>query len=59
MQPRNARVVKNGDFVRYDHEDRTNDGLDKDTPDRRGVESRPCAEAKVIAFSRLGGLHHR
>jgi putative transposase len=48
-----------GDFVRYYYEDRTHDGLDKDTPDRRGVESRPCAEAKVIALSRLGGLHHR
>ena len=47
------------DFVRYYHVDRIHDGLDKDTPDRRGVESRPYAETKVIASSRLGGLHHR
>jgi putative transposase len=59
--PLNERHLRRliGDFVRYYHEDRTHDGLDKDTPGRRGVESRPCAEAKVIGFSRLGGLHHR
>jgi transposase InsO family protein len=48
-----------GDFIRYYHEDRTHDGLGKDAPDHRVVERRPCAEAKAIGFSRLGGLHHR
>lgn len=50
------RVI--GDFVRYYEEDRIHDALDKDTPNRRPVESKPVA-GSVIALPRLGGLHHR
>ena len=51
------RVI--GDYVRYHHQDRIHDSLDKDTPNRRQVESKPAADATVISLPRLGGLHHR
>ncbi len=47
------------EYVRYHHEDRIHDSLDKDAPNRRPVESRPSASAAVISSARLGGLHHR
>jgi putative transposase len=51
------RVI--GDYVRYHQQDRIHDSLDKDTPNRRPVESKPAADATVISLPRLGGLHHR
>jgi transposase InsO family protein len=51
------RVI--GDYVRYHHQDRIHDSLDKDTPNGRPVESKPAADATVISLPRLGGLHHR
>jgi len=47
------------DYVNYHHEDRIHDSLDKDTPNRRPVASRPSSAATVISSARLGGLHHR
>jgi hypothetical protein len=46
-------------YVRYHHEDRIHDALDKDTPKRRAIEPRPSPTAEVISMPRLGGLHHR
>lgn len=43
-------------YVTYYHEDRTHLGLGKETPYRR----KPSTNSnRVIAFPRLGGLHHR
>jgi hypothetical protein len=47
------------DYVSYHHQDRVYDSLEKDTPDKRPIEQRPAANARVIAMPRLGGLHHR
>jgi len=47
------------DYVRYYHLDRTHDGLGKDTPDRRSIETNPSNGATVISLPRVGGLHHR
>ncbi len=49
------RVVRS--YVEYFHQDRTHLGLDKDTPSGREVES--ASSGDVVAFPRLGGLHHR
>jgi transposase InsO family protein len=51
------RLVR--DYVSYFHEDRIHDSLGKDTPNRRPVEPKPAANAAVISWPRLGGLHHR
>jgi len=48
-----------GDCVKYHHEDRLHDSVEKDTPNRRIVEQRPGINAKVVSIARLGGLHHR
>ena len=47
------------DYVKYHHEDRTHDSLQKDTPNKRPVVQRPSASATVISMPRLGGLRHR
>ena len=44
-------------YVRYFHEDRTHLGLEKDTPIPRGGE--PPSRGEILAFPRVGGLHHR
>jgi putative transposase len=44
------------EYVRYYHDDRTHLGLNKQTPGKRG---RSKAPGRVLALSRLGGLHHR
>ena len=51
------RLVR--DYIRYYHEDRTHDGLGKDTPARRPVERRKCRKTELFSLPRLGGLHHR
>jgi len=40
------------------HEDRTHLGLVKETPGGRSFSEKPD-NAKVVAFPRLGWLHHR
>jgi transposase InsO family protein len=44
------------EYVRYDHEDRTHLGLDKETP---GDRMRSMSSGQVLGRARLGGLHHR
>jgi putative transposase len=56
-EPHLRRLLR--DYVNYHHEDRIHDSLDKDTPNRRPVESKPGPAAAVISSARLGGLHHR
>jgi len=46
------------EYLAYYHEDRTHLGLVKGTPAGRSVEEKP-ENAKLVAFPRLGGLHHR
>jgi len=47
------------DYIRYYHEDRIHDSLDKDTPEPRAMEPRIMTGSEVVAIPRLGGLHHR
>ena len=47
------------EYVAYHHDDRIHDSLDKDCPYPRVIEHRPGCKAKIIASSRVGGLHHR
>jgi hypothetical protein len=44
------------DYVHSYHDDRTQLGLRKQTPNGR---TRPGSCGTVISFPRLGGLHHR
>ena len=46
-------------FLAYYHDDRTHLALGKDAPMLRPASPRPSATAEIIAFPRLGGLHHR
>jgi transposase InsO family protein len=48
------------EYIAYYNADRTHDGdgLGKDTPSGRAIESKPTG-AELIALPRLGGLHHR
>jgi putative transposase len=47
------------DYVSYYHHDRIHDSLAKETPNRRPVDPKPAADARLIYIPRLGGLHHR
>jgi transposase InsO family protein len=47
------------DYVRYYQDDRTHLGLAKETPALRPAKARPSDDAKVVALSRFGGVHHR
>jgi putative transposase len=51
------RLVR--DYISYYHADRIHDSLEKDSPAHRYVASKPCQSARVVSFSRAGGLHHR
>jgi hypothetical protein len=44
-------------YVNYYHVDRTHLGLAKDAPEERLIETHEMGE--VVAFPRVGGLHHR
>jgi len=44
-------------YLQYYHRSRTHLGLDKDAPDGRPVC--PPSTGNIIAFSEVGGLHHR
>jgi len=46
-----------GEFRDWYNQDRVHLTLGKDAPDHRSVE--PPQLGKVVAFPRLGGLHHR
>ena len=46
-------------YVAYYHEDRCHLGLQKHSPHSRAVAPRRSLAAKVVAMSRVGGLHHR
>jgi len=46
-------------YLEYYHTDRCHLGLERDAPDTRTITPRPSQTAKVIALSRVGGLHHR
>ena len=52
-----GRLIR--DYVNSYHDDRIHDSLDKETPNRRPVESKRSSAAIVISSARLGGLHHR
>ena len=52
-----CRLVQ--DFITYYHDDRSHPGLDKDTPGRRPVKLPTANASKVVAFPRVGGMHHR
>jgi putative transposase len=43
-------------YIRYYHEDRTHCGLLKETPKKR---TRCSGQGRVVAWPRVGGLHHR
>jgi transposase InsO family protein len=43
-------------YISYYHQDRTHCGLNKDTPEKR---TRCGADGKILAWPRVGGLHHR
>jgi len=47
------------DYLAYYHEDRCHLSLDKDCPEPRPVQERPPGDAEVVAFPRVGGIHHR
>jgi putative transposase len=48
-----------GEYIRYYHEDRVHDALNKDTPSGRILERRQSDAARVLGMPRVGGLHHR
>ena len=56
-ESRLRRLIR--DYIRYYHEDRIHDALDKDTPEPGPVERRKGAQCRVVAVPRAGGLHHR
>ena len=43
-------------YVKYYHQDRTHCGLERRTPEKR---TRCSGRGKVVAWPRVGGLHHR
>ena len=47
------------DYVRYYNHDRCHLSVEKNAPVTRPVMAKPSASAKVVALSRVGGLHHR
>lgn len=48
-----------GEYVKYHQIDRCHLSLAKDAPEQRPVQQRPPGDAQVIAFPRVGGIHHR
>jgi putative transposase len=48
-----------GVYISYYHLDRIHDSLEKDTPTRRPVCSKPNQFAHLVSLQRMGGLHHR
>jgi putative transposase len=58
LNERHLRRLIRG-YIRYYHEDRIHDSLDKDAPERRAIESCGVTECEAVAIPPLGGLHHR
>jgi hypothetical protein len=56
MNQRHLRGILR-DYLGYYHEARTHQSLGNDCPTPRSVE--PPEMGKVVAFPRVGGLHHR
>ena len=56
-EPHLRRLVQG--YIRYYHEDRVHDALNKDTPVGRDIERRQSNAARVVRMPRVGGLHHR
>ena len=52
-----SRILR--EYIRYYHDDRLHDSLEKDAPKGRIDEPRPGVNAKVLSMAQLGGLHHR
>ncbi len=48
-----------GEYIHYDHEDRTHLGLEKETPEGRVAAIDTDVGCEVRSMPRLGGLHHR
>ena len=48
-----------GEYARYCHRDRCHLGLGKDCPTPRRITRRSGSRSTIVAFPRLGGLHHR
>ena len=46
-------------LVAYYHDDRTHLGLAKGTPSLRTAAAKPIGNTEVVAYPRIGGLHHR
>ncbi len=46
------------EYVNYYNAERVHTSI-SDSPEGRPVEIRPSTDAKVVAFPRVGGLHHR
>src|SRR6266849_7757609 len=44
------------EYIRYYHEDRTHEGLGKDTPEKRPVEGREARYCRGVGVPRLRGL---
>lgn len=47
------------DYIAYYHQDRTHDGVEKDTPATRPAAVKPLEGARLVSSQRVGGLHHR
>jgi len=51
------RLVR--EYLCYSHADRIQDGLGKDTPEKRPVKRRKAAPSRLVAMPRVRGLHYR
>src|SRR5207245_9737666 len=47
------------EYLAYYHDDRTHNGLVKQTPTRRSIQLRPELKSEVVALPRIAVLHHR
>jgi putative transposase len=47
------------DYLSHYHTGRTHDGLEKHTPATRAVAPKPTESARLAAYPRVGGRHHR
>ena len=47
------------EFAAYYHDDRTHLALAKETPARRSVSISRSVADEIVAYPRVGGLHHR
>jgi transposase InsO family protein len=59
--PLNEQHLKRlgNEYLAYYHEDRTHNALNKQTPARRPIQSRPDTSCEILSPPWIGGLHHR